>query len=242
MTTENTDPQGNNGAEGGDPPQGGAQPPAAQPSGNSGGSPPAGTPSAEQMLQMTSEQLKERLTRAQMSYLQEQFGTKDPAEVKAKLQQLKDLEEAEEKRKREQLSKEEQLQADLDAERARAAAAQEERDAIAFENHITRVCAEMGVKNVDYAMWEVARQADTLPEGEQLDAREHLKKLLDNDQSRAALGVAPPVEVEERGATTDPTGGSSEPGAGGSHPPKGEDAFEMTKENWAAKKARLGIQ
>lgn len=202
---------------------------------------PAGTPTTEQMLQMTSEQLKERLTRAQMSFMHEQFGTKDPAEIKAKLQQLVEMEQAEEKRKREQLTREQQLQADLEAQRAVAAKAQEDRDAMAFETHITRLCAEIGVKNVDYAMWEVARQTEALKAGEQLDAKAHLTKLLESDQSRAALGAVAPVSVEQVPVNTDPTGGQVPP-TELPQVPKGQDSFGMNAADWAAKKARLGIQ
>jgi hypothetical protein len=192
---------------------------------------------------MTSEQLDERLSRARSAHLRELFGTDDPTEIKAQISKAKELEEAEEQRKREQLSKEEQLQADLEAERARAAAAQEERDAVAFENHITRTCAELGVKNVDFAMWEVARKADELPDGEQLDAKEHLQSLLENDQSRAALGVTAPVTTEPTPATTSPAGGpGAEPNPDQGPPAPDGDVFNMNKEDWAAKKARLGIQ
>lgn len=232
MAGKNTE---NTGSENTDPPAGGSSDP---PEGA-----PAGTPSTGDMLSMSSDQLKDRLTRAQLSYLQEQFGTKDSAEIKAKLQQLDDMREAEEQRKREQLSKEEQLQADLDAERARSQAAQEERDAVAFENHITRLCAELGVKNVDFAMWEVARKADDMPEGEQFDAKEYLQGLLEIDQSRAALGAPAPVETEPTPATTSPAGApGTEPDPNGGTPKTGEDAFGLNKDDWMAKKARLGIQ
>lgn len=200
----------------------------------------AAAPAQDDSISMSSEQLKERMGRAQASYLQEHFGTRDPAEVKARLEQLEQMNAAEEQRKRDQLSKEEQLQADLAAERQRAQEAQEERDAVAFESHVTRVCAELGVKNVDFAMWEIARKADELADDEQIDAREHLQGLLDDNQSRAALGVSAAVQTEPTGATTTPAG--QEPNPEQTNTAPDGSAFDMNAGDWAAKKARLGIQ
>ena len=195
---------------------------------------PAGT------LNLTSEQLKERLGRAQSSYLQENFGTRDPAEIQAKMERLAEMEAAEEQRRREQLSEQERLQADLEAERAKAAQAQEERDAIAFENHVTRVCAELGVKNVEFAMWEITRKAEEMEDEETFDAKEHLQGMLDNSQQRAALGIAEAIQTQPTGATTTPAAGE-EPTPQG-QPTNDGSAFEMNAQEWAEKKARLGIQ
>ena len=178
---------------------------------NNSGTPPEGAPKstapapAPQLntISLTSEQLDERLGRAKGAYMREQFGTNDPEEVKSRLARLQEMEAAEAEREREAMSAQEKLQQDLKLAQEERIAAQEERDAIAFESHVKGECAKLGIKNVDFAMWEVARAAEGMGEGEQLDAQEHLKGLTESEQYKAALGIeAAKVVTQAAGATT----------------------------------------
>jgi hypothetical protein len=191
----------------------------------------------------TQEQFDDRMKRATRKELREAFGTDNVDEIRAWKQRADELATQEEERKREAMSEQERLQADLNKSKAELQAIQEERDAIRFEAHVKGICAELGIKNVDYAMYAVNRAADGVADGSQLDAKEHLSELLDASSSRAALGVAPKSQVVDDPANTSPEGG------GGAPPPKPPgsdgnnivDATKMTREEFQAHLASKGI-
>lgn len=185
--------------------------------------------------------LADRLARAERASLKKHFGSDDPAALKARLDRAEELEKAEKERARLALSEQQRLQQDLDTERAKATDAQRERDAIAFESRVVRVCAELGVKNVDFAMFEIARAAEALPEGQTLDPTKYLQELAaKGDSQKMALGMSSAPGVIQVPATTTPNPGDP-PAAPGGIVPGEKTAFEMDDKAWAAKKASLGI-
>ena len=207
MTVENTPdtgtpadpPAGEN-----TPPEAGANPPAATP-------PAAEPPQTSEITFPSQDKFNERMDRNFRSRMKKEFGVEDPSQLQEMMEQHKILKEAQEAREREAMSEQERIQADLNAANERAAALEEERDQIRFESHINGVCAELGITNIDYAMYEIARAADGVEEGSQIDAKEHLASLLEADSSRAALGLSPKAQTVTTPANTSPTDGNNAP-------------------------------
>lgn len=203
------------------------------------GAPAPEPPDDGAQLHLTTSQLNQRLDRAGRKALRDAFGTDDPAEI----EKIKNLRDQEEQRRREAMTREQQLQTDLEAANQRATTAEEERDAIQFEAHVSGICARLGVRNVDYAMHMIGRAADDVAEGEQLDAEDYLRTQLENAQQAAALGVEQPPVQTPTPATTSPTPGrppAAPPGPGGGNPPQ-DDAFGMDEGQWRQRRAALGL-
>lgn len=188
--------------------------------------------------------LEDRLARAQRAGFREQFGTDDPAEVRSRLERLKKLEDEEAERQRAQLSDQQRLQADLDAEKAKRAAAEAERDQVKFESIVARSCAGHGIKNVAYAQFTVAQAAEALPDGQQIDVDKYLQELLSKQEYRGAFGIAAAVtETQPAPVTTSPNPGTPPPpppAPGGGTAP-GVDAMTMKPEDFRAHLAKLGV-
>lgn len=204
--------------------------------------PPPGVPPAEEVLTIPKGAFAERLARHHRTQLREAFGTEDPAEVKAKLERLAAMEAEAEASKRAQLSEIERMRLEAQEATTRAAALQEELDARAFEARVSAAAAKAGVRNVDYAMFEVIRHTERLPDGQSLDLEQFLTERLADPMSRAAFGVAEAVTPVPTGATTTPLGTPPLPpppgGATGAPP----DAFGMDGRAWAARKSALGLR
>lgn len=204
------------------------------------GKAPAKTESADgSEIKLTTEQLNERLERAKKAFLKETTGLSDAKAVAEKLKRLEALEKAKEEAERASLTEQERLKADAQAAEERAQKAIQERDAIAFESRISRICAELGVTNVEYAMWSIARAAEELDDDGKLDAKAHLQGLLKDSSSRAALGASGAGETKKTGATTtattkaDPKSGETESAT--------KSAFDLDAKAWRAKRELLGI-
>lgn len=198
---------------------------------------------------MTPDQLTDRLNRGFGSRFKQEFGDRTPEQVQADLARLGEMEAAEAERKKAEMTEIERLRTEKEEAEAAAEAAQEARDAAQFEQQIAATCAELGVKNVQYAMWQVAGKTESLAEGEQLNVKEFLTEELKTQG--AAYGYQPPPAPPQQVSspvTTDPSG-QQPPGAvpppppapGAVQDPQGGDAFALDDAAWAAKKQSLGI-
>jgi len=191
-------------------------------------------------LSLTSAQLAERMERATASAMRANFGTKDVSSIKERLERLEQFEAGEQERKRAALSEQERMAADLSEARAMAAASQASASAAAFDAKMVRLCATEGIKNVDYAIWELSRRAGDVKDGEQFDPSEYLRSIAKTDSGRAALGLAPFVVVQDVGITSAPK--IQEPSGDQARPERSaRGAFDLDAKAWALKKASLGI-
>lgn len=185
------------------------------------------------------------MKREARSELRNMTGIEDPAEIKIRLDRLTALEAEEDKRKREQMTKEQQLQTDLEAANQRALRAEQVAETTRFQAMVAAECATAGVKNVRYAQFVIGEHRATLGKDQQaaLDVKGYLGELLKSDEYKTALGVAVPAPTEvKQGASTSPNPGapSPDPAKAGTPPPT-KSAMEMSDAEWKAHKATLGI-
>ncbi len=203
--------------------------------------PPAAPPApSDQIVFRSPEQLNERLDRAAKKRLKDLFGTDDEEELK-KLLALRDKAEAD---RQAQLTREQQLAEERDRLARERDAATEQAEAARYQAHVTKICARLGLKNVDYAMFAVGQAADQIAEGEQLDAEAWLKTQAEgSEQMRAALGMDPPVVTQPAGATTTTagTGDPPAPPAPGGTAAGAKTAFDLKGEEWSQRLSALGI-
>lgn len=209
--------------------------------------PPQGQPFA---VFHTQEQFNDRVGRAARSQLRDALGM-DPDKAKEALQRLATIESENEKKKQAEMSELERERAARVAAEAKAAAAAAEAEAAALDTHILQLCTERGIKDWHYAKFRIMGELEKLPDGQQLDEIAYLDKLIADPAARAALGMAgapaaPPVQ--QQGANTSPAQGGP-PGTPGAPPqqqppnaqPPTKTAFELTPDEWARKKAALGL-
>ncbi len=196
---------------------------------------------------MTSEQLSERLARDRSAQLQ-RLGFGNEAELVAMQERDRAATEAAETARQEQLTNEQRLQESLTtAETERDAALADANDQ-RFQNHVSGMCAASGVSNIPYAQFEIARAAEAMPEGEDLDVQAWLNERMDPERTehanvRSALGVPEAPAPAAAPANTVPVPGVVPPGPppAGGNAPKGDDVFAMSDAEWRAKQDALGI-
>jgi hypothetical protein len=184
-----------------DPPAADPAAPAADPAAPPAADPPQGSAA---ISFKTQESFNDRMARHHASQLKKDYGVEDAGQLKTDLAELAELRAAKEEARQADLSAQEKLQEDLNKSKSRLAAVQEERDAIRFESHVKGVCAELGVTNVDYAMYAIGKASDEAAEGAQVDAKELLSGLMKSDTSRAALGMPQQAQVVADPANTSP--------------------------------------
>ena len=196
--------------------------------------------------------LNERLQRAERSALRTKFaelGVADDADLVARLKRATELEEQEEKRRLESMS-------ELDRERTarvvaetRASEMEEAAKRSAFQAHLTRICAEKGVRDLELAEMMVEREARRLkPSDAPLDEAAYIDLLLLEPKYRMALGVdavQSPGAPTQTPVTTSPVSGAgfgSQPTPAAVTPPaSASDANTLSPEAWAARKRALGM-
>jgi hypothetical protein len=181
---------------------------AADPQGATGatGAPPPAQPFATFTTQAD---LDTRLERAKRAGFREAFGTEKPEEIQAQLQRLKDLEAAEAERKRAELTETQKLQADLQAAQAAKSAAEAALANARFQTQVTAACVKHGIKNVEYAQFEVGRAGS--PTGAPVDPDAYLAGLVAKPEYKAAFGIALEPVVAPAPVTTSPSPGDQAP-------------------------------
>lgn len=219
-----------------------ATPPAPAPN------PSPAPPSGEAPI-MNQQQLNERLERERRTHLKS-LGFESEEQAKQFKAQFDEQEKKKQEEERNKLSETERYRHDLEAERRKNMQLEERYAASQFERKVNKSCAELGIKNVDYAMFEVLRKVDGLPKDQQLDVDSYLKELAaESDMKRASLGyvgTAPQGAPEQNPVpiTTTPTGPGVVPPpapAPGPAPTLGGDVFAMDDATWRNRKAALGL-
>ena len=198
--------------------------------------------SAAEVINMTKEQLNDRLARANKSQLKKLFGTDDPAAITERWKKLGEYEAAEEERRLESMTEIERHKSDAEAAKAEAAKAAEELAELKLSKHVSDLCVKHSIKNLKYARFLVTEHAGTVPEGEEFDADEYLQKCLEDPDYKSALGMA--EKVVEAPVSSSPTPGGTpppppKPGAGDNGGKK--NAGDMTREEFARHLASLGV-
>jgi len=105
-------------------------------------------------------------------------------------QELRDFQKAEQERRekeeeerRAQQSREEQLQEDLQKAEREKQEAIDAAEALRWERHVSGICAELGVRNVEYAMFELERAASGMGESDELDVEAWLRERIDPEKA-----------------------------------------------------------
>lgn len=219
-------------------------PPAAAPPAN----PPANPPPADDEVRLSKDQLNERLARAQRSAIKK-FGVESEEELAARLKELDDLKKAEEERKKAAMTEADRIKAEAEEAKAAAARAQAEAAAARAELETERLARSNGVTQVDYMRFKLDSHIAKLGEEERktFDRDAYVKQLLQDARERVALGLdapaaAAPTQTVSQPASTGPkppANTPNPPGAGTPAPQK--SAMDMSSEEWAARKAQLGI-
>ena len=177
----------------------------------------------------TKESFDERMDREARARIKQKYGMTDK-ELDDRFKRAGELEAAEEARAKAQRTKEEQLELEKkQAEEARAKAETQAAEANALAATV-RACATLGIKNVDYALFEVSRAGKT-----GTDAQAHLAELLKDDAKKLALGIAAtpiePVPDPLNTAPKPPTPPAPPPPPGGGNPAP-VDVFAMSPQQF----------
>lgn len=211
----------------------GALPPVPPPPAAAGTPPPAG---GDKPL-MTTEQLNERIAQAkraaaaaERAQLKTIFGTDDPEEIKRIKDEHAKLKEENEKAKRARMSREQQLEADLKAERAEkaqlAARLKDAQEARLYDKQdaiVTRLASQhVADKFTKFAAREFGEHLLTLPKRavERMTdadiAKWFAKFAKDNPElAKAANGGAPRQQVRKPVTTGKPEGNAGKPSPAG---------------------------
>ncbi len=196
--------------------------------------PPSPPPAQPFAVFHTAEQFNERRDREARALIKEQYGMSE-AELKKKLARAQELEEAEAQRAKERQTKEEQLEAARAEAEAKRAAAEAAATEARREADVTRICARLGIKNVDYATFEAGK----LKEKTTAELEAHFAEQLKDNARKAAYGldvVAPtpvPAPAPPTGPGPPPVGTPPPPppAPGGGEPPV-VDAMKMTPQEF----------
>ena len=206
--------------------------------------PSPGAPAKPFAVFHDAESFNERLNREARAQIKETYGMSE-AELKKKLERAKELEAAEAERLKAQQTKEEQLESARQAEEAKRVKAETEAQEARREATVTRVCARLGIKNLDYAGFEAGKR----PAATEAELEAYFKEQLQDTTRKSAYGieVAPPQEVPVPGHTapaTPPNGNPppppAPPGSGG--PPPVFDAMKASPQEFAAHLGRINAQ
>lgn len=192
----------------------------------------------DERITMTKEALSARLTRATRSAFKNEFGTEDPAEVRAKLEQLGKYEAEREETRKASLTREQQLSEEVAREKSARAAAEKEAASARFEAHASR----LGIKNYDYAAFKIHAAMSAHAGTEKFDEKAYLDSLLANRVERAALGIEDgPIPTVPIVPNTSPGNGNGPPPPPAGAPKQPKTAFDMTSTEWQEFKARNGL-
>lgn len=181
------------------------------------------------------ESFNKRVEREARRILKE-AGIADPDPAKIKLvidaynKSQADAAAAEEAKKSE-IQKAAEAKAKSDAEKEAAMSAKEEAE---MKAHLYKVCAQQGIKNIDYAVFKIQTKLASLGDNEELDEEKFIQDLKAKPEELAALGIASTPEVKKEGATTTEQGAKPEtkpPDAGG-NAPQTKDVMQMTSEEF----------
>lgn len=210
---------------------------------------PAAPPPAEPFAVFPdSEAFKKRIDRELRSALKD-LGFADVEEAKRVREEHVAQGKAAEEAKRAQMTEIERLRADLGDRDRRLAEEMAAREQAQMNAHLNEVFAEKGIKNRDYARFQIVNKLASMNDDEVLDERAFLDALATDPQQAVALGLAAPPSTEQPrvprlvGPTTSPgvhPGVPPAPPAGGGGP-KVPTAFDKSPEEFRREMQRRGV-
>ena len=188
--------------------------PEGDPPGGGGGSPPATPPKGPEPFAVfpTKEAFEARRDQEARAILRDKYGMTEK-QLDEALARAKKLEEAEAERLKAQQTAEERLKTEKDQAEARAKQAELDAAAARQEALVTSTCARLGIKNVDYALYEANRAGKATA----ADLEAFFNEKLKDDSHKGAYGIAvAPVEPVPAPITTSP---ATPPGGNPPPPP-----------------------
>lgn len=195
----------------------------------------------------TSEDFQKRVERETRKALKA-LGIDDPDQVRSVLEDAAKARQAAEDAKKAQMSEADRLRAEKAEAEAKASSAMSAAEEAKMRAHCYRIFAEKGVRNFEYAFFAVTSKLAAMGDDEELDVAAHLDGLAKDPTQAIALGIAapaapapappaPPAQTTPRAPGAPPPPAPPPPGA----PAQGKTAMDMTPEEWAQRKAGLGI-
>jgi hypothetical protein len=195
--------------------------------------------------------LDDRLKRAGRAEIRRLFGM-EPEEVQERWSKLQTLEAEREEERKKEMSELERLREQAQTLESAKSKAEQDLEEARFRAHMTALCAQNGVRDVDYFTYKVSQKLNSMGDDETLDEEEFLKELLADKRQRVALGVDDPSQATSQAPTEAPTetkpaqtGPSAtpqtEPKPGTTQPQQGEDAYTMSHSDFQKKLQKLGV-
>lgn len=186
----------------------------------------------------TKDAFDERVKRAARSMIKSELGLEDVGQIKTLIAEREQLRKAEEERKAAEMTEVEKLKAENDKARARLTEIENEAKAARTDAEITRLCAERGIRDIEYAKFKL--RASRAGDDKDLEDTAYLDKLLQLPKERIALGVDKvPADGEDQTVITRPAGTTpvSNPLASPKPPPAGgggqqKSAYDMKPDEW----------
>lgn len=192
-----------------------------------------------------SKALQARLDRERAKTLRE-FGASTPEEMKAKLDRLNALEQADKDRQLAAMTEQERTNKILEDERNARKKAEDELVALKQEQAITSVIHAKGIKNVEYARFLVD-QAKAKAGGAAVDFGQVLGDAMGDQRTRIALGIdeagtpATSTQPAPTPASTSPATGTQPKPLSGTDPAGPKDMRSASDEEWQAFKKANGL-
>lgn len=197
------------------------------------GTPPPPVPGGQPFAVFnTKEAFEARRDQEARAILREKYGLTEK-QLDERLARAKELEDAESARLKAQQTKEQQLEGEKQAAETKQREAEAARDAALKQAEVTSMCARLGFKNLDYALFEAERSKKT---GAELET--HFVEMAKDNGKKAALGLATPapelVPIGGNTAPQVPSGGAPPPppAPGGPAPGAGPDVMAMTPQQF----------
>ncbi len=176
----------------------------------------------------------DRLNREARAILKDKYGLTEK-QLDERLARAKELEDAEAARIKAQQTREQQLETEKTEAEARAKAADARAAEAIRQAEVTGMCARLGFKNLDYAIFEAGKPGNATKTTAELEA--HFTEMAKDDGKKAALGlaVAAPelVPVPAGTAPVPPGGAPPAPPPPGGAPPVVPDVMRMSPQQFA---------
>lgn len=214
----------------------------AEPEAPTEAAPEAAKPVEPYAVFSSEDSLKTRMERHTRSTLKKEFGVESSDELKLKFAKLAELEAREEEQRKASMTREQQLQEEIEKMKAQMNEAMTLAEKAKFDAHTTRLYSKLGLKNADYATFKLA--SAVREEGFSDEA--YLSALLEDPRERVALGVDEPAAAQPKtvtvGATTTSLDNISAP-----KPPKAgapetiKSAYDLTPQEWQKRKQLYGL-
>lgn len=188
-------------------------------------------PAEQETISLPKDAFQQRIEQAKRAGLKE--AGIDPEQVKKDREELAKLKADAEERKKAEMTEKERLETEKAEAVAKAEEATKRAEAATHRAHVVEECAKHGVRDVDYALFRIAKRE----EGQSIS--EFLTEILKDDTEKTRFGVSAPGTPPKATTTGTPETAPPKPKDGGT-PDKPVE--QMTKAEFAAyKRSKHGI-